>query len=72
MGRLQGRVCIVTGAAHGIGRAAAELFASECERIPLGRIARAEDIARAALFLACDDSSLVTGTVLAVDGGMSA
>jgi NAD(P)-dependent dehydrogenase (short-subunit alcohol dehydrogenase family) len=37
--------------------------------VPLGRLAEAEDIARAALFLASDESSYVTGTVMPVDGG---
>ena len=39
------------------------------EGIPLGRLAAAEDIAHAALFLASDDSSFVTGIGLDVDGG---
>jgi NAD(P)-dependent dehydrogenase (short-subunit alcohol dehydrogenase family) len=39
---------------------------------PLGRIGRAEDIARAALYLACDDGEWVTGTCLVVDGGQLA
>ena len=38
--------------------------------IPLGRMATPEDIAKAALFLACDDSAYITGQVLAVNGGM--
>jgi NAD(P)-dependent dehydrogenase (short-subunit alcohol dehydrogenase family) len=39
--------------------------------IPLARHASPEEVARAMLFLASDESSFVTGTTLAVDGGMS-
>ena len=41
-------------------------------RHPMGRIGKPEEVARAALFLACDDSSFVTGTLLFVDGGWTA
>lgn len=40
--------------------------------LPMGRLARAEEIARGALFLASDDSSYVTGTTFLVDGGLTA
>ena len=41
-------------------------------RIPLGRVAEPVELARAALFLACDDSSYITGVTLPVDGGLTA
>jgi NAD(P)-dependent dehydrogenase (short-subunit alcohol dehydrogenase family) len=40
--------------------------------IPMGRFGTAAEIARAALFLASDDSSFVTGTEFLVDGGITA
>ena len=39
------------------------------DTIPLGRMGQPEDMAKAALYLASDDSSLVTGISLDVDGG---
>jgi len=40
--------------------------------IPMGRLAEANEVARAALFLASDDSSFVNGTAFTVDGGITA
>ena len=42
------------------------------KRHPMGRIGQPEEVAKAALFLASDDSSFVTGTLLFVDGGWTA
>jgi NAD(P)-dependent dehydrogenase (short-subunit alcohol dehydrogenase family) len=39
---------------------------------PLGRIYTPEEVARAALYLASDDSAFVTGSALVIDGGLTA
>jgi NAD(P)-dependent dehydrogenase (short-subunit alcohol dehydrogenase family) len=48
---------------------AEDRFLSESANRPLGRMGKPEEIARAALYLASDAASFVTGTALVVDGG---
>jgi NAD(P)-dependent dehydrogenase (short-subunit alcohol dehydrogenase family) len=47
---------------------AAAVRATHAANIPLGRMARPEEIAAAMLFLASEDSSFVAGSELLVDG----
>ena len=56
-----------------------KLFAKDSDRaakrlvhIPMGRFGEPEEIAKAALFLASDDSTFVTASTFLVDGGLSA
>jgi 3-oxoacyl-[acyl-carrier protein] reductase len=51
------------------GRDPRELQDTYLASIPLGRLNQAEDIARAALYLASDEAFMVTGTAFEIDGG---
>jgi len=48
-----------------------EFVDSQANNIPLGRVGTPDEIAKAVVFLACDDSSFVSGIELFVDGGMA-
>jgi len=51
------------------GPAGRQMLESIVNRVPMGRLGIPDEIARAAVFLASDDSTFVTGTELFVDGG---
>jgi NAD(P)-dependent dehydrogenase (short-subunit alcohol dehydrogenase family) len=55
----------------GSSKAGEERRAQAASLIPLGRMGEAEDVAKAALFLASDDSVYITGIELFVDGGIA-
>jgi NAD(P)-dependent dehydrogenase (short-subunit alcohol dehydrogenase family) len=49
-----------------------EMLRDMGQDLPMGRVGRTDEIARAVLFLACEDSSFMTGAALLVDGGNTA
>ncbi len=70
MGKLDGRVIVITGAARGQGEQEARLFVAEGARVVLGDVL--EEVARLALFLSSEDSSYITGQPFVIDGGWMA
>jgi NAD(P)-dependent dehydrogenase (short-subunit alcohol dehydrogenase family) len=51
------------------GISEAEALKRNEERLPLGRVARPEEVAALTLFLASDQASYVTGAIIPMDGG---
>ena len=62
---------IIDGQAEYFGQDPAALRAQMATLVPMGRLGRPEELASAALFLASDESSFMTGAELCVDGGMA-
>ena len=52
-----------------VSRQSADVISRIVSTVPMGRLGEPEEVAKAALFLASDDSSFVTGIELFVDGG---
>jgi 3-oxoacyl-[acyl-carrier protein] reductase len=52
-----------------LGEVKPEVMAEYEKQIPVGRIGRPEDVAHAVLFLACEESSYITGQTLPITGG---
>lgn len=63
---------VATDALLGWAQADSETLSHQEAATPLGRMGRPEELAAAALWLAGDESSFVTGTSILVDGGSSA
>ena len=53
------------------GQSGQEMRAARAASVPLGREGSADDVAHAAVFLASDEASYITGIILPVDGGAS-
>ncbi len=47
-----------------------EYFQERIKEIPLGRFGKPEDVAAAVVFLACDESSYLTGEAIKINGGL--
>jgi NAD(P)-dependent dehydrogenase (short-subunit alcohol dehydrogenase family) len=62
----------VEGQAVARGIPKAQLRAERDQRVPLGKMGTAWDVAQAALFLHSEDAAFITGVALPVDGGQSA
>ncbi|MFE1798427.1 SDR family NAD(P)-dependent oxidoreductase [Streptomyces sp. NPDC059517] len=58
-----------TGSAEAAEAASAAVAKLYRKLVPMGRIGRAEEVARLALFLSCDESSYITGQPFVIDGG---
>lgn len=55
-----------------MGEAAAEIATKTVASVLMQRLGKPEEVARAVLFLASDDSPFMTGAELVTDGGLSA
>ena len=59
----------IEGVSAGLGIDKDDLIRLRNAGVPINHMGEAQDIAYAALFLACDESKFITGVVLPLDGG---
>jgi NAD(P)-dependent dehydrogenase (short-subunit alcohol dehydrogenase family) len=61
----------LAGGVHAAGAGPQEFYAVDLARLPLRRIGTVDEVASTALFLASDDSSYITGSIVSPDGGFA-
>ncbi len=71
VGRIESNQWVRRHAAEDKGRSLEDFYADMGKGLPMGRVGRAEEFANAAVFLASDAGSYITGTAINVDGGLS-
>ncbi len=71
VGRIESDQWVKRHAAENKGRSLEEFYEEMGSTLPMGRVGRAEEFANAAVFLASDAGSYITGTAINVDGGLS-
>lgn len=71
VGRIESDQWVRRHAAENKGRSLEEFYADMGKGLPMGRVGTAEEFANAAVFLASDAGSYITGAAINVDGGLS-
>lgn len=70
VGRIESNQWVKRHAAEGKGRSLEDFYAEMGKGLPMGRVGTAEEFANAAVFLASDAGSYITGAAINVDGGL--